>query len=143
MRTLSTDCCTRSRGCLCSPLVSKDVTVARSRDTECYIVLQPSRGIIYQALWPSSSGYACWLLIAIVQLLTHSRHQDSISPTYLLSWIPESLLDGRADWNKFVKAEKATPNDDSDDEGKSIQPSAFFIESFGLWYLLHGRSCSG
>ncbi|KAF8321558.1 hypothetical protein DL93DRAFT_2072269 [Clavulina sp. PMI_390] len=42
--------------------------------------------------------------------------RESISPTYLLSWIPESLLDGRADFNKFIKAQKGPRPQDADVE---------------------------
>ena len=42
------------------------------------------------------------------------RLQEATIPTYLLAWIPESLLDGRADWDKFVKVEKVTADHDED-----------------------------
>ena len=41
-----------------------------------------------------------------------------MNPTYFLSWIPESLLNGRADLNKFVRAEKDMASVDVEDEGK-------------------------
>lgn len=47
-----------------------------------------------------------------------SHRQESVSPTYLLSWIPDSLLDGRADWNKFVKAENGAALADVEDDGE-------------------------
>ena len=46
--------------------------------------------------------------------------QESVNPTYLLSWIPESLLNGRADLNKFLRADKDAVSIDVEDEGRFI-----------------------
>ena len=39
--------------------------------------------------------------------LTRTRTQDGLNPTYLLAWIPETLLDekGKDEWDKFTKVE--------------------------------------
>ncbi len=47
-------------------------------------------------------------------LIPICHFQEATIPTYLLAWIPESLLDGRADWDKFVRVEKVTADHDED-----------------------------
>ncbi len=43
--------------------------------------------------------------------------QEAVNPTYLLAWIPETLLHERGsnEWDKFVKIEEKAPIDDEDD----------------------------
>ncbi|KAF9030770.1 rab-GTPase-TBC domain-containing protein [Panaeolus papilionaceus] len=42
--------------------------------------------------------------------------REAFNPTYLLAWIPESLLNekGTSEWDKFVKVEEQTEEDDDD-----------------------------
>ncbi|KAK0197171.1 rab-GTPase-TBC domain-containing protein [Armillaria mellea] len=43
--------------------------------------------------------------------------REAVNPTYLLAWIPETLLHEKADeWDKFVKIEEKAPLDDEDDD---------------------------
>ena len=46
--------------------------------------------------------------------------QEATNPTYLLAWIPESLLDekGQSEWEKFVNVERKAPYDE--EEGRFI-----------------------
>lgn len=50
--------------------------------------------------------------------IQHVRIQEAFSVTYLLAWIPETLLTekGQEEWDKFLKTEER-PLDDDDDEG--------------------------
>jgi hypothetical protein len=43
--------------------------------------------------------------------------QETVNPTFLLAWIPESLLNekGSSEWNKFVKVEEKLALQDEDD----------------------------
>jgi len=43
--------------------------------------------------------------------------QEAVNPTYLLAWIPESLLNerGTEEWDKFVKTEDRTNLEDEDE----------------------------
>ncbi len=51
--------------------------------------------------------------------------QEAANPTYLLAWIPETLLNekGTDEWDKFVKIEERAPLDDEDDGLSSLPPS--------------------
>jgi hypothetical protein len=53
-----------------------------------------------------------------LEKLIDKLQQEAINPTYLLAWIPESLLNekGSTEWDKFVKIEERAVLDD-DDEG--------------------------
>ncbi|KAF9053612.1 GTPase-activating protein gyp7 [Hymenopellis radicata] len=44
--------------------------------------------------------------------------REAANPTYLLAWIPETLLNekGTDEWDKFVKIEERAPVDDEDDD---------------------------
>ncbi|CAK5277450.1 unnamed protein product [Mycena citricolor] len=44
--------------------------------------------------------------------------REAVNPTYLLAWIPESLLDekGTAEWDKFTKVEESSFLEDDDDD---------------------------
>ncbi|KAK0450802.1 rab-GTPase-TBC domain-containing protein [Armillaria borealis] len=44
--------------------------------------------------------------------------REAVNPTYLLAWIPETLLHERGsdEWDKFVKIEEKAPIDDEDDD---------------------------
>ncbi len=50
----------------------------------------------------------------------HVCKQEAFTSTYLLAWIPETLLTekGQEEWDKFLKTEER-PIDDDDDEGMS------------------------
>ena len=52
--------------------------------------------------------------------------QEAVNPTYLLSWIPERLLNerGTEEWDKFVKTEERMCLED-EDEG--LQAGSFFL----------------
>lgn len=55
----------------------------------------------------------------LLSLPSIPRAQEVSNPTYLLAWIPESLLDekGRSEWDKFVSVEGKAPYDE--EEGQS------------------------
>ena len=59
--------------------------------------------------------------------------QDAINATYLLAWIPESLLNqkGQEEWNKFVQVEE-TPVTEDEDEGMSNHRSRAFSKLMNL-----------
>ncbi len=42
--------------------------------------------------------------------------QEGVNPTYLLAWLPETLLNekGQTEWDKFVKIEERTAVDEED-----------------------------
>ena len=50
-----------------------------------------------------------------------SKGQEAANPTYLLAWIPESLLNekGQSEWDKFTRIEESTGVDD-EDEGTCV-----------------------
>jgi len=52
-----------------------------------------------------------------------------MNPTYLLAWIPESLLNekGSTEWDKFVKIEERAALDD-EDEGVHILSCPIYLE---------------
>ena len=52
---------------------------------------------------------------------TNQAVQEAVNPTYLVAWLPESLLNekGQNEWEKFVKIEERTVMDEEDD-GMSI-----------------------
>ena len=54
-------------------------------------------------------------------LIIPSCAQEAVNPTYLLAWIPESLLDekGQSEWDKFVSVEGKAPYDE--EEGKFVR----------------------
>ncbi|KAF8326026.1 rab-GTPase-TBC domain-containing protein [Cantharellus anzutake] len=58
--------------------------------------------------------------------------REATSPTYLLAWIPESLLDGRADWDTFVRVEKTSFAHDEDADGVLIEPPAPHGQSYAF-----------
>ena len=49
--------------------------------------------------------------------------QEAVNPTYLVAWIPETLLNekGPTEWDKFLKIEERTTLDEEDD-GMSLAP---------------------
>ncbi|EMD38374.1 hypothetical protein CERSUDRAFT_113536 [Gelatoporia subvermispora B] len=48
--------------------------------------------------------------------------REAVNPSYLLAWIPESLLDekGQAEWDKFTKIEERTSDSGEDDDAVLI-----------------------
>ena len=81
------------------------------------------REITSRALWQSSNG--CVIARSGVNLPSYlsspSCAQEATNPTYLLAWIPESLLDekGQSEWDKFVTVEGKAPYDE--EEGEFVQ----------------------
>lgn len=53
-------------------------------------------------------------------------HQEAVNPTYLLAWIPESLLNERGtdEWDKFVKIEDRS---NLEDEDEGFQSGSFLF----------------
>lgn len=51
--------------------------------------------------------------------LEHDLSQEAFTATYLLAWIPETLLSekGEGEWDKFLRMEDRPVLDESDDEG--------------------------
>ena len=62
-------------------------------------------------------------------LLSLSYAQEATNPTYLLAWIPESLLDekGQTEWDKFVSVEGKAPYDEEEGEFIRIRPRTMLI----------------
>jgi hypothetical protein len=60
-----------------------------------------------------TSSCACVLIVP-------SCVQEAANPTYLLAWIPETLLDekGQSEWDKFVSVEGKAPYDE--EEGQFV-----------------------
>ena len=78
------------------------------------------REITSRGSWQSLNGYAnarshirANLLISLPLILPI---QEAANPTYLLAWIPESLLDekGQSEWDKFVSVEGKAPYDEEE-----------------------------
>jgi TBC1 domain family member 15 len=72
-------------------------------------------------------------VLSVCVSIDHDVHQEAINPTYLLAWIPESLLEQKHDLGKFVKVETepaASAADDEDDDGMihKIYPQSSFID---------------
>lgn len=55
-----------------------------------------------------------------------------MNPTYLLAWIPESLLDekGPSEWDKFIKVEEKSNVDE--DEG-NVMILFYIVTSIHSW----------
>lgn len=66
--------------------------------------------------------------------------QEATNPTYLLAWIPETLLNekGTGEWDKFVKIEERAPLEDEDD-GLSLL--AFVLTSLTYLQTLCSSIC--
>ena len=62
-------------------------------------------------------------------LLSDSCVQEAVNPTYLLAWIPESLLDerGQGEWDKFVSVEGKAPYDEEEGEPVLVRPRTVLI----------------
>ncbi|KIY69995.1 RabGAP/TBC [Cylindrobasidium torrendii FP15055 ss-10] len=60
--------------------------------------------------------------------------REATNPTYLLAWIPETLLDekGTDEWDKFVKVEEKAPLDDEDADIVLIDLPAQRPESYAF-----------
>jgi len=81
------------------------------------------REITSRGLWQSSNECVIgrsWANLSVYSLPL-SCAQEAVNPTYLLAWIPESLLDekGQSEWDKFVSVEGKAPYDE--EEGESVQ----------------------
>lgn len=57
-----------------------------------------------------------------LEKLIDKLQQEATNPTYLLAWIPESLLNekGPTEWDKFVKIEERAVLDDEDEGTQSL-----------------------
>lgn len=60
--------------------------------------------------------------------------REAVNPTYLLAWIPESLLceKGTGEWEKFVKIEERTNLDDEDEDAVLIDLPVQRPESYAF-----------
>ncbi|EGO20894.1 hypothetical protein SERLADRAFT_452033 [Serpula lacrymans var. lacrymans S7.9] len=60
--------------------------------------------------------------------------REAINPTYLLAWIPETLLNekGTAEWDKFVKIEEKAVLDEEDDDAVLIDLPTQRPESYAF-----------
>ncbi|CCM02409.1 uncharacterized protein FIBRA_04507 [Fibroporia radiculosa] len=60
--------------------------------------------------------------------------REGINPTYLVAWIPESLLNekGQAEWDKFTKVEESASPDDEDDDAILIDLPVQRPESYAF-----------
>jgi hypothetical protein len=60
--------------------------------------------------------------------------REAINPTYLLAWIPESLLNekGSTEWDKFVKIEERAVLDDEDEDAVLIDLPTQRPESYAF-----------
>ena len=49
--------------------------------------------------------------------------QEATNPTYLLAWIPETLLDerGQSEWDKFVSMEGKAPYDEEEGQSSRVR----------------------
>ena len=54
----------------------------------------------------------------VLSWILTGEFQDAVNPSYLLAWIPETLLNekGQTEWDKFVKIEER-PILDTEDDG--------------------------
>jgi len=94
-----------------------------TQSPRCMSTLRRTREITSRGLWQSSNGCAItrsWSNLP-TYLTSHSYTQEATNPTYLLAWIPESLLDekGQSEWDKFVTVEGKAPYDE--EEGGFLQ----------------------
>ncbi|KAL4077167.1 rab-GTPase-TBC domain-containing protein [Scleroderma yunnanense] len=60
--------------------------------------------------------------------------RDAVNPTYLLAWIPESLLNekGTEEWDKFVKIEERTNLEDEEEDAVLIELPTSRAESYAF-----------
>ncbi len=59
---------------------------------------------------------------SICLIAANASLQEAVNPSYLLAWLPETLLNekGQTEWDKFVKIEERTTLDEED--GVCIHP---------------------
>ena len=67
-------------------------------------------------------------VMTLMRLMFHV--QEAVNPSYLLAWIPETLLNekGQGEWEKFVKIEEKTLLHDDEDDGEYLQCTLKFLE---------------
>lgn len=98
----NTGCYTQSQRCMSTPRHMREIT--------------------FRGLWRSSNGCVIFCSCADLSVypLSFLCVQEAVNPTYLLAWIPESLLDerGQGEWDKFVSVEGKAPYDE--EEGQFI-----------------------
>ncbi|KAF7304783.1 hypothetical protein MKEN_01192400 [Mycena kentingensis (nom. inval.)] len=58
--------------------------------------------------------------------------REAVNPTYLLAWIPETLLNQTADFDKFTKVEESADFDEEDDDVVFIDPPTQRPESYAF-----------
>jgi len=90
-------------------------------------LLQSSNGCVIARSWAHFSLY----------LLSPSCAQEATNPTYLLAWIPESLLDekGQSEWDKFVTVEGNGSYDEEEGELSKVRSRASLTTLTAIrWY---------
>lgn len=94
------------------------------------------RGTTSQGSCQLSNG---WVIVRshpslLASSLPIMRAQEATNPTYLLAWIPESLLDekGRTEWDKFVSVEGKAPYDEEEGQSDRVSLGTALISLNGI-----------
>ncbi|KAF8559817.1 GTPase-activating protein gyp7 [Imleria badia] len=112
-------------------------TVPASADEESKYRLLYSKSKVYV----NPTAYARDNIPGFVALVK----REAVNPTYLLAWIPETLLNekGAEEWDKFVKIEERAISDEDDEDAVLIdlptqrpEPYAFSVPLTSIYSLL-------